>query len=165
MRFWTGEQRDEVAALAPLATVAEAIRLPETMATILLLGRDDAVLEGVAQTLGAVGHTAVLARTPREAVELAAASPPLVALIERDQLLAGADVLRLPLAPGGAFVLYRTGSEPADPLPHSLARSVLADLTLPLERHRLIALVHHVVERAFLAGRETPQPPSAHRGA
>lgn len=135
------------------------------MATILLLGRDDAVLEGVAQTLAAVGHTTVLARTPSEAAESAAAGAPLVALVEREQLLAGADVLHLPLAPGGAVVLYRTGSRSADPLPHALARSVLADLMLPLERHRLIALVQHVVERAFLAGRETPQPPSAHRGA
>lgn len=135
------------------------------MATILLLGRDDAVLEGVAQMLGAVGHVPLLAHTLDEGLELAATRAPLVVLLEREQAFVAADILHLPLAPGGAIVLYRTTGATAVPLPHGVARAVLADLALPLERHRLLALVQHVVERAVVTGRETPQPPSAHRGA
>jgi hypothetical protein len=38
-------------------------------------------------------------------------------------------------------------------MPHVLRRNVLADLTLPLERNRLSALVQHVCDRAVAAGR------------
>ena len=63
------------------------------------------------------------------------------------------EVLGLTMAPGGAVVLYRSGAGQATPLPHVLQRHVLADLSLPLERNRLAALVHSVRDRAAAAGR------------
>jgi len=41
-------------------------------------------------------------------------------------------------------------------LPVALARQVLADLELPLERNRLIALAEHAVMRARTVGRGGP---------
>jgi hypothetical protein len=66
---------------------------------------------------------------------------------------ASSEMLGIPLAPGGALVLYHSvGSQPSA-LPPALLRAVLADLTLPLERNRLVALVAHVQERAVRTGR------------
>jgi hypothetical protein len=56
-------------------------------------------------------------------------------------------------------VLYRTGSMPPSPPPPALQRSVLADLSLPLERNRLAALVQHVEERARETGRSDRRTP------
>ena len=80
------------------------------------------------------------------------------------------------LAPGGAVVLFRSvgddgrdasseqdgsggdatgaaGAAPPAALPPALQRTTLAELALPLERHRLVALVQRVEERARRAGR------------
>lgn len=133
------------------------------MAVILLVGLDGPTLEGIAQTLGAVGHSPLLAQTVAEAAELAASGAPLVAVIDREVAITSADAFRLPLAPGGAIVLFRTSADEAAPLAASLQRAVLADLTLPLERKRLVALVQHVEERARAAGRDRIQTPPEHR--
>ncbi len=122
------------------------------MSTILLVGSDFPLIEGLAQTLGTAGHRPVIAHSLTEGLQLASAERPLVAVVERALALAGGDVQRLSLAPGGAVLLYRTGPAPM-PLPASLLRVVLADLTLPLERHRLVALVQSVRDRAVAAGR------------
>lgn len=130
------------------------------MATILLIGSDSALLEGLAQTFSALGHRARLAHGVGEAIEVAATAPPLVAVIDRALLLSVPEVLRIPLVPGGALVLYRTAPQLDAPLPPSVQRAVLADLTLPLERTRLVALVRHVEERARTTGRDhVPTPP------
>ncbi len=50
-------------------------------------------------------------------------------------------------------MLYRSIGGVFATLPPSLQRAVLADLTLPLERNRLVALVAHVEERAKATGR------------
>jgi hypothetical protein len=122
------------------------------MSTILLIGSDTPLLEGLAQTLAAVGHLPVIAGTLADAAEVAHAAPPLIAVIERS-LAFGGDAFRMPLAPGGTLVLYRTARDPAPPLTPALQRLVLADVTLPLERKRLVALVQHVAERAQATGR------------
>jgi hypothetical protein len=132
---------------------------------MLLLGLDAPLLEGLAQMLAAVGQRAAIATTVAEAADLAAAEPPLLILVDRSLALASPDALRLPLAPGGAHLLYRKGAEPAAPLPATLQRSVLADLALPLERHRLVALVQHVTDRAAATGRGTRRPPPESRPA
>jgi hypothetical protein len=67
---------------------------------------------------------------------------------------AGAELLAIPLAAGGARLLYRAATVPLAPLLPALQRSVLADLTLPLERHRLAALVQSLGERARATGRD-----------
>ena len=129
------------------------------MATILLVGTDAALLEGLAQTLGSADHRTVIAHGLQEAVEIASATPPLMAVVEAR--LAGADVLRIPLQPGGSLVVYRGTSEPRVTLAAAVQRATLADLALPLERHRLVALVQHIETRCQHTGRgrrDTPPP-------
>jgi len=124
------------------------------MAAILLVGTDHSLLEGLAQSLSAQGHGARVATTFGEARELVAVRSPLIAVVEREMAASAvSEVLGLSLAPGGAVVLYRSGATQAAPIPHVLQRHVLAELSLPLERNRLAALVQHVRERAMAAGR------------
>jgi DNA-binding NtrC family response regulator len=133
------------------------------MTHVMLVGRDAALLEGLAQSLAAHGHVPRVARTLAEGRELSSAAPPLVLVVDRTLASdAGAELLTMPLASGGARLLYRTASAPLAPLLPALQRAVLADLTLPLERHRLTALVQSVGERARLSGR-TPRhtPPES----
>ena len=124
------------------------------MPLILLVGTELPLLEGVSQSLGALGFTPIVAQSLHEARELAAHEPPLVTVVSRrlaDE--SSAEMLSIPLAPGGAFVLYGGASTSAVSLSPAVQRSVLADLTLPLERNRLLALVQHVRDRALATGR------------
>lgn len=127
---------------------------------ILLIGSDAALLEGLSQSLSALGYAAHVARELAEAEELASPEAPVIVVGEGAMAArSGADLLRIPLAPGGARVLYHgTGEEPST-LIGPLQRAVLADLALPLERHRLVALIQHVVERAGLRGRRLRDTP------
>jgi hypothetical protein len=123
------------------------------MSTIILTGSNEALLEGLSQSLTALGHRAVLTRDVAEAIDSASAQPPLIAIVAQSALRTDARALRIPVLPGGAILLYRG---PGDP-PTSFAgsyRSVLAELILPLERNRLFALVQHVEERVRVTGRE-----------
>jgi hypothetical protein len=124
------------------------------MTHILLVGPDAPLLEGLTQSLAALGHVPVVALTLHDAREIASQNPPLVALVSRALAAeASSETLGIPLAPGGALVLYHTIGGQALALPPALARVVLADLTLPLERNRLVALVAHVQDRALATGR------------
>jgi DNA-binding NtrC family response regulator len=130
------------------------------MATVLLIGTDSSLTEGLAQTLASAGHRTRLARSVEAGVEAAAPEPPLVAVVERDVALSTPEALRLPLAPGGALVLYRSVDAEVVVLPPALQRAALADLSLPLERHRLAKLVQLVEERSQRTGRNgRPTPP------
>jgi DNA-binding NtrC family response regulator len=134
------------------------------MTHVMLVGTDMALLEGLAQALAALGHTLKVARTLAEARELSSAQAPLVLVVDRALASsAGAELLGAPLAAGGARLLYRTASSPLAPLLPALQRAVLADLTLPLERHRLAALVQSVGERARLSGRSMRHTPPESR--
>jgi DNA-binding NtrC family response regulator len=124
------------------------------MPSILLVGTDLSLLEGLAQSLSAQGHGTRVASSFGEARELATSHRPLIAVIERGMATdAAGEVLGLSLAAGGALVLYRVAATQTGAMPHVLQRHVLADLTLPLERNRLAALVQHVADRAAAAGR------------
>lgn len=138
------------------------------MATILLIGSNHTLLEGLAQSLVNAGHAIFHADTAAEGVEIALADRPLVVVVERRSAENDPDALRIPLASGGAVLLCHTEGDAPSSLPAALQRHVLADLMLPLERNRLHALVYRVADRARVTGRETapaaeprtePQPP------
>lgn len=121
---------------------------------VLLVGGDDALLEGLSQSFAALGYVPQVVGTLHEAREAAALGAPLLAVVDVE--LAGeasGDALAIPLAPGGALVLYHGAVELRPTISPTLQRSVLADLTLPLERNRLIALAQHVHERVRATGR------------
>jgi DNA-binding NtrC family response regulator len=131
------------------------------MTHVLLVGADVALLEGLAQSLAAQGHDPLVATSLAEARDLALSEPPLVLVVNRALASSsGAELLAIPLAAGGARLLYRAATVPLAPLLPALQRSVLADLTLPLERHRLAALVQSLSARAHATGRTMrPTPP------
>jgi DNA-binding NtrC family response regulator len=142
-------------------------RLCDLMATILLAGEDAALLEGLVQSLVALGHSPSVALSLAEARDTAVRSgAPLMLVIDRGFVDGtGTEVLSVPLAPGGTLVLYRPPGSSAGTLSPPLQRAVLADLTLPLERNRLVALVQHVEERARATGRSPRHTPRETRRA
>ena len=124
------------------------------MTDVLLVGSDVALLEGLAQSLAGLGHRPLVAHSLGEARDLAARKPPLMMVVDRALAsTAGAELLSIPIVAGGARVLYRAASTAPAPLVPALQRAVLADLTLPLERHRLAALVQSIGDRAKATGR------------
>jgi DNA-binding NtrC family response regulator len=133
----------------------------ETMTQILLVGTELPLLEGLAQSFAAQGFAPVVAQSLHDAREAAAHDPPLIVVVSRAlAAAASAETLSIPLAPGGAFVLYRSVTTALVTLPASVQRAVLADLSLPLERNRLMALVQHVDERARVTGRGVQDAPN-----
>ena len=134
---------------------------------LILIGSDDALLEGLAQLLAGAGHKVKVAHSVEEAEELARQAAPLLVVIDRESVAAdsGEAASRIPLASGGAFVLYRTTSDQVGnlALAHGIARQTLADLALPLERQRLAALAQYVKARARESGRvRFDTPPARH---
>jgi DNA-binding NtrC family response regulator len=129
----------------------------DMVTTILLVGSDSALLEGLSQTLAARGYATAVASSLQEARECAATKTPLVAVIERD-LAASAPglVLGIPLVRGGALVAFHQRPEERAMIAPAVQRALLADLALPLERNRLLALVQHVEERVRATGRQAP---------
>jgi len=126
-----------------------------TATMILLVGSDAALLEGLVQTLAARGYMTAVARELQEAQECAVAKTPLVAVIERELAeTAPGLVLGIPLVRGGALVTFHQRSEETALLAPPVQRVLLADLALPLERNRLLALVQHVEERVRATGRQ-----------
>ncbi len=119
----------------------------------VLIGSDHALLEGLAQTLAAAGYRVTLADSLHEATVQTAGDPPLVVVVDRATAIQSArDIGLHGLAPGGSIVLYHGTDDAPLPLPASLQRLTLADLTLPLERQRLVALVQSVTARARSRG-------------
>ena len=134
------------------------------MTYVMLVGSDVALLEGLAQSLSGLGHRPLVTATINEARELAMDLPPLVLVVDRALAsISGSDMLAIPIASGGARILYRAASMPPAPLFPSLQRAVLADLTLPLERHRLSMLVQSVGARAKATGRAPRITPAERR--
>ncbi|MDQ3698081.1 MAG: hypothetical protein M3373_08670 [Gemmatimonadota bacterium] len=129
------------------------------MALVLLIGRDASLLEGLSQSLVAACHAVRTAYSVSDAIDVAVAQPPLVVVVER--ALAAQDMrsLRIPLASGGALMLFGGPAERGLALSPAFGRAALADITLPLERHRLVALIGKVEERALAAGRARRDTP------
>ena len=127
---------------------------------VLLVGADAALLEGLAQSFAAVGYAPQVASSLHEAREAAIAAAPLLAVVDGELAAeANADTLAIPLAPGGALVLYHTTVDMRPTISPTLQRSVMADLSLPLERNRLMALAQHVQDRVRATGRGTRNTP------
>jgi hypothetical protein len=121
----------------------------------VLIGSDHALLEGLAQTLAAAGYRVTLADSLHDASLQTAGDPPLIVILDRATALESPRDIGLQgigLAPGGSIVLYHGTDDAPLPLPASLQRLTLADLNLPLERQRLVALVHSVTARARSRG-------------
>ena len=124
------------------------------MASILVVGSDPVLLEGVSQTLIAAGHQLIVAHDIKEALETLHGVRPLVALVNRDELLTCGVFFRVPLARGGALLTFRASDDSGAALPFPIQRATLAELQLPLERNRLLTLVSFVENRALVCGRQ-----------
>ena len=123
-------------------------------ARVLLVGEDAALLEGLAQSFAALGYAPLVASSLPEARTVTSTQLPLLAVVDRELAAeSGADALAIRLAPGGAIVLYHSAPAEQPTISHALQRAVMADLTLPLERARLMALAQHVQDRIRATGR------------
>ena len=110
-------------------------------ARVLLVGEDGALLEGLAQSFAALGYTPQVASTLHDARAITDTNAPLLAVVDRELAsTSGAETLAIRLAPGGAIVLFHSAAEARPTISLALQRAVMADLTLPLERARLMAL-------------------------
>ena len=132
------------------------------MTTSLVIGWDEGVIEGIAQALATAGHRAHVARSIAEAAAVLTEIQPLVMVVDRS-CAADPQFLHLRLPPGCAVVLYRHDEAEPPALPVSLQRLTLADLILPWERQRLIAVVQRLTERAVATGRARPSTPPEDR--
>ncbi len=131
---------------------------------VLLVGSDSALLEGLAQSFAAQGYAPRVVPTIDDARDASATKPPLLALVERGlAAAAAADALAISLAPGGALMIYQRTSEDQAVIPPPLQRLVMAELVLPLERNRLLALAQHVHDRVIAAGRSQRRTPPEQR--
>jgi len=133
------------------------------MATVLVVGSDEALLEGLAQSLAHAGHAGMVAHAVGDALELAAAQPPLAVVAERGMVAAHMELARVPLLAGGALIVYHGSDDGPSAMPASVQRLVMADLTLPLERARLLALLQRIDERARSTGRRPGHPEAPDR--
>jgi DNA-binding NtrC family response regulator len=120
----------------------------ENVALVLVVGPDEALLEGVSQILTAAGYRTLVAADVPQGIESLGPDRPLMAVVHRDELMRNAAGLRIPLAPGGALLSFQTDDTVEPQLPFALKRATLAELRLPLERQRLLALLRHVETRA-----------------
>jgi DNA-binding NtrC family response regulator len=130
---------------------------------VLLVGSDVALLEGLSQSFAALGYAPRTALSLHDAREVAIQSQPLIAVVER--LLAAessSEALAISLVPGGALVLYHP-TDDRPPVAPALMRAVIADLTLPLERNRLLALAQRIQERVRATGRARRDTPPEQR--
>ena len=120
---------------------------------VLSVGGSSAVMEGIAQTLASNGFRVASVASADEAVSAVVAESPLVLLLPAELASAHPELLSLPRRDVGATIVWRDPADSGMPLALSTRRSVLAELTLPLERQRLVSLARHVAARAVELGR------------
>ena len=123
------------------------------MAKVILVGTDVALLEGLAQTLIGFGHEVLLAATIGDVGGALNGDLPAIAVVSCEALENGGPGATLPLTPGGAIIVYGKTHGERPFLAPKLQRSTLAHLVLPLERHRLMALVQSFESRSRTTGR------------
>jgi len=129
------------------------------VAKVILVGADLALLEGLAQTLVGFGHNVSFATTVGEGAGLLDGDLPALAVVSSEALQDGGVGVTLPLSPGGALIVYGSSHDDRPFLPPRLQRATLAHLVLPLERHRLLALVQSFDSRSRTTGRSVSEDP------
>src|SRR6476660_3381029 len=92
------------------------------MTAMLIVGTDHALIEGIAQILTAANHKLYFSPSLAEALETVGDVRPLVALVERSAIDEMRMTLRVPLAQGGAFVVFHGDDMSPSPLPHRVQR-------------------------------------------
>jgi hypothetical protein len=128
-----------------------------TVAKVILVGADVALLEGLGQTLIGFGHDVSFATTVSEAASVNLEQSPALAVVSADALRDAGIAATLPLTPGGALIVYGSSHDDRPFLSSKLQRATLAQLVLPLERHRLVALVKSFDNRSRSTGRSMPE--------
>lgn len=131
------------------------------MASILVVGPDASLIEGIAQTLVGAGHQVVISRDIPEALDALRGSHPFLALVDCEELQSRGAMLQAIVAHGGAVLAFHCDEDDSR-LPYSIKRNTLAELKLPLERQRLLALVKYLENRARAAGRDSFTDDAAH---
>jgi hypothetical protein len=129
------------------------------VAKVILVGADVALLEGLAQTLVGLGHDVSFATTVAEAARALSEDLPAMAVVSCEALREAGIGMTLPLTPGGAMIVYGKSHSDQPFLPTKLQRATLAHLVLPLERHRLVALVQSFDSRSRTTGRSARDEP------
>jgi hypothetical protein len=122
------------------------------VAKIILVGADIALLEGLAQTLLGLEHEVLFATTVEEIAGMATDVPALTVVSSAALEDAGFGAT-LPLTLGSALIVYGASHDERPFLPPRLQRATLAQLVLPLERHRLVALIQSFESRSRTTGR------------
>jgi len=129
------------------------------VAKVILVGADVALLEGLAQTLLGFGHEVLFAATIDDIAAAVSEELPALAVVSSDSLQDVARGATLPLTPGGALIVYCKSHDERPFLPPQLQRATLAQLVLPLERKRLLALVQSFDARSRTTGRAIREEP------
>jgi DNA-binding response OmpR family regulator len=122
------------------------------VAKVILVGDDVALLEGLAQTLLGFEHDVSCTASIAEAGAMTGDAPTLV-VVSCDALRDAGLTATLPLNAGGALIIYGSSHDDRPFLATKLQRATLAHLVLPLERHRLVALVKSFDNRSRTTGR------------
>jgi hypothetical protein len=122
------------------------------VAKVILVGADTALLEGLAQTLLGLEHNVLFATTVGEVAGLASDNMPALTIVS-SAALEDAGFGALPLTLGSAMIVYGASHDERPFLPPRLQRATLAHLVLPLERHRLVALIQSFESRSRTTGR------------
>jgi hypothetical protein len=123
------------------------------VAKVILVGADTALLEGLAQTLLGLNHDILFAATVGEAGALANDNMPALTVVSSTALEDAGFSAALPLSLGSALIVYGSTHDERPFLPTRLQRATLAHLVLPLERHRLVALIQSFDSRSRTTGR------------
>lgn len=123
------------------------------MATVILVGADTALLEGLAQTLLGLQHKVLFATTVGEAGAMASDNMRALTVVSSSALEEAGFGATLPFTLGSALIIYGSSDDEQPFLPTRLQRATLAHLILPLERHRLVALIQSFESRSRTTGR------------
>ena len=99
------------------------------MATVLLLGTETPLLEGLVQTLGAHGHAAWAIHEPTDLLAAARAAGPVLLLVERTLLLDPDIAHLLPMAIGHTTIITFRNCATPDGLARTWTGAVAADPT------------------------------------